>query len=188
MMSESPLETTSPAETMPKLAPLLSYLDGLDGKADLAVIESKLHELDITRDDLAPVCRFGDKAYKRNTIARGEWYELVCLCWRSGHCTPIHDHRGSACGFKVIEGVGTEIRFVETASGLICPERTTRMEVGYVCVAGDADIHQIANMQGAGCDLITLHLYTPPLSRINTWKFAQATVEECAGGEGDLFD
>ncbi len=67
------------------------------------------------------------------------------------------------------------------------------MEPDYVCVAGDEDIHQIANMQGAGedggGDLITLHLYTPPLSRINTWRFAQATVEECVGdGSGVLFD
>ena len=181
--------TTSPAATTPKLAPLLSYLDGLTGPMDLSVVERLLSELDIGRDDVASSCVFGTKAYKRNTISRGEWHELVCICWRSGHCTPIHDHRASTCGFKVIEGVGTEIRFEQSSSGLICPVKTTRMEPGYLCVAEDKDIHQIANMQSAGKDLVTLHLYSPPLCRINTWKYAEATVEECEQeGAVSLYD
>ena len=163
----------------PKLNELVAYLDGLQGPMDLGVVERLLGELDIARGDVASSCVFGTKGYKRNTISRGEWYELVCICWRSGHCTPIHDHRGSSCGFKVVEGVGTEIRFEQSSSGLICPVKTTQMEAGYLCVAEDADIHQIANMQSPGTDLVTLHLYSPPLRRINTWRFAEATLEAC---------
>ena len=87
------------------------------------------------------------------------------------------------------EGVGKEIRFEQSSSGLICPVKTTRIEPGYLCVAEDADIHQIANMQSPGLDLVTLHLYSPPLCRINTWKYAEATVEACEQeGAGSLYD
>src|SRR4051812_1113344 len=105
-----------PAQRFPKLARLIGYLDSVKGRADLAVLSGMLGEIQITRQDLLPACIFGTCGYKRNTISRSEHYELLALCWHSGHCTPIHDHQGSSCAFRVVEGVGTEIRFDLTAS------------------------------------------------------------------------
>ncbi|QYO64773.1 cysteine dioxygenase family protein [Leptolyngbya sp. 7M] len=98
-------------------------------------------------------------------------YELLALCWRSGHCTPIHDHRGVSCAFRVIHGTGTEIRFQMTPSGMVCPVQTNAMAPGYVCAAEDDDIHQVANMQAPGEDLVTLHIYSPPISKMHTYTF-----------------
>jgi cysteine dioxygenase len=161
-----------PQVRFPKLARLIGYLESLRGRADLAVLARLLKELDISREDIAPVCIFGTGAYRRNTIARSEHFELLALCWHSGHCTPIHDHEGSSCAFRVVEGTGTEIRFRPTASGLICPCATNQMEPGYICAAEDADIHQVANMQAPGQDLITLHIYSPPIITMHTYTFA----------------
>src|ERR1051326_7505518 len=144
----------------PKLGPLISYLDSLTARADLDTLSKLLAKAEITRGDILPVCSFGVNGYKRNTIAESPWFELLALCWRSGHCTPIHDHRGVSCAFRVIEGTGTEIRFMPTPSGLVCPAATTLMAAGYVCAASDSDIHQVANMQAPGNDLITLHIYS----------------------------
>lgn len=172
----------------PKLSALLRYLDGLDGRMDLKIVEDMLRDVDVGREDITDCCRFGARAYKRNCIKRGEWYELVALCWRSGQCSPIHNHRGSSCGFKVIEGVGTEVRFEQTASGLVCPVQTTRMEPGYCCCAADEDIHQILNCQAEGEDLITLHLYSPRLSRICTFDYASPTDTDCQeSGAADIY-
>lgn len=177
-------------ETYEKLGGVVEYLDSLSGRADLAVLTKMLGELRVTRADIAPSCLFGQKGYKRNTIRRTEWYELLALCWRSGDRTPIHDHRGVSCAFRVVEGTGTEIRFAPTPSGLICPVATIEMRPGYVCAAEDADIHEVANMQAPGQDLITLHIYSPPISRMNVYEFTQPIPETCqkeyGGGPNDV--
>ncbi|MCA9277634.1 MAG: cysteine dioxygenase family protein [Phycisphaeraceae bacterium] len=157
----------------PKLAELIDYLDSLATRADLHVLADMLDRLDVCRDDIASCCQFNPCGYRRNIISKTEHYELLALCWRSGDCTPIHDHRGSSCAFRVVAGEGTEIRFQETASGLICPVETVTMQPGYVCAAEDNDIHQVANLQAPGVDLVTMHIYTPPIQHMRTYKFGQ---------------
>jgi cysteine dioxygenase len=168
----------------PKLAGLIEYLDSLTGRADLAVLSRMLSGIELGRPDVEPACQFGVRGYRRNTISQGPWYELLALCWRSGHCTPIHDHSGTSCAFRVVEGVGTEIRFSTTPSGLVCPTGTMAMAPGYICAAEDGDIHQVANMQSPGKDLITLHIYSPPIKKMHTYTFATSE-----GAEGcDRYD
>jgi cysteine dioxygenase len=160
-----------------KLGPLLDYLEGLGGRADLATLERLLGSLAVSRCDIEPACQFGQRGYRRNTIGKSAWYELVALCWRSGDCTPIHDHRGVSCAFRVVQGTGTEVRFTPTPAGLICPVSTHTMPPGYICAAADEDIHQVCNMQPPGEDLITLHIYSPPISKMGTYDFASASHE-----------
>jgi cysteine dioxygenase len=163
------------AAAFPGLRPLLDYLDDLGGPADLPSLHRRMTELHITRADVADVCIFEDERYQRNMIRRTDWYELVCLCWRSGQRTPIHDHKGSACAFRVVEGTATETRFDRTPSGLICPTWTKHHEPGYVCASAEADIHQVANTAPPGTDLITLHCYTPPLRHFNIYRLDTPT-------------
>ena len=169
-----------PDQAFPKLSALLGYLDTLRARADLAVLTELLNGLDVSRCDIAGCCQFGGKGYRRNTIARSDWYELLALCWRSGDCTPIHDHQGVSCAFRVVEGQGTEIRFVPTASGLIKPVASIEMNPGYVCAADDADIHQVCNMQAPGQDLVTLHIYSPPIRTMHTYAFTNAISPDAA--------
>ena len=95
------------AAAFPGLRPLLDDLDQLGEPADLAALRRLMEALRITRADLKDVCIFQDERYRRNMIRRTDFYELVCLCWRSGQRTPIHDHLGSACAFRVVEGNAT---------------------------------------------------------------------------------
>jgi cysteine dioxygenase len=173
-----------PAAMFPKLAELIGYLDSIDHRADLQTLQRLLEKLDVSRCDIASTCIFGVKGYRRNCISRSEWYELLACCWHSGDRTPIHDHRGVSCAFKVIEGEGTEIRFKETPCGLICPTTSVTMPTGYICAADDADIHQVANMQAKGTDLITLHIYSPPIRKMNTYDWGAASTAEA----GDCYD
>jgi cysteine dioxygenase len=173
-----------PKSLFPKLAPLVEYLDSLTGRADLIVLDRMLKELKVSRADISTACSFGTSGYKRNTISRSQHYELLALCWRSGHCTPIHDHKGVSCAFRVVEGAGTEIRFKVTDSGLICPVETNAMPAGYICSADEADIHQVANMQAPGLDLITLHIYSPAITKMNTYRWAEPTGADLA----DVYD
>lgn len=169
---DRPAHTSDARARYPKLAALIDYLDHAKGRIDLGTLGGLLSGLTLTRADIDGACVFGVSGYKRNTIASSEHYELLALCWRSGHCTPIHDHRGVSCAFRVVDGTGTEIRFTLTPSGMVCPVQAVPMPPGYVCAAADADIHQVANMQAPGTDLVTLHIYSPPISKMHTYKFA----------------
>jgi cysteine dioxygenase len=183
------------AQRFPKLAELLRYLDALDHRADLAILADLLGRLAVSRCDIDSTCVFGAKGYRRNSISRTDCYELLACCWRSADRTPIHDHRGVSCAFRVVEGEGTEIRFRPTPSGLVCPVAAVTMPPGYVCSAEDSDIHQVANMQPPGRDLITLHIYSPPITKMHTYDYGVASTSECgtcyenqgaAAGESEL--
>lgn len=173
----------------PRLAELIRVLDALSDRPDLDLLRRLLERAEVTRGSFGPLCRFDERSYRRNLIARSDHYELLCVCWRSGHCTPIHDHRGSACAFRVVEGVGTEVQFELSPSGLVRPTRTTRMGAGYICASQDADIHTVINMERPGEDLITMHIYTPPLERIHTYRFPEPDLEACCqAGAAGVFD
>lgn len=166
----SPLTAGATTPLPGVIRPLVKYLDSLRGRADLTVLAGMLKELDLSRADINPWCQFGTRGYRRNTIRRSECYELLALCWRSGDCTPIHDHAGCSCAFRVVQGTGTEIRFRETPSGLVCPVGVMEMSPGYVCAAEDADIHQVANTQPPGRELVTMHIYSPPIAVMTTYS------------------
>lgn len=151
------------------LRELVGYLDSLTARADLRILAGMLKNLRTTRSDLDPWCQFGTRGYRRNTIKRSRWYELLALCWRSGDCTPIHDHAGCSCAFRVMNGLGTEIRYRVTDSGLVCPVGVVEMSPGYICAAEDADIHQVANTQPPGKELVTMHIYSPPIELMTTY-------------------
>ncbi len=170
-----------------KLRPLVGFLERLDGRATLDELQGLLESLDVTRDDLEPFCVFSESGYKRNRVAHSAWYDLIVLCWRSGQGSHIHDHAGSACSFKVIEGVVTETGFslIEdqgTDGKLVEPTLSRDFPAGSVCVAADGDIHQVVNRQGEGRDLVTVHVYSP-LLEMTTYELAPY-VRLAGGGSG----
>lgn len=153
----------SAAERFPKLGKLLAYLDSLQDRADLTILSRLLRELDITRQDIEAACHFCDSGYQRNIIKESPWYELVAICWKSGQRSPIHDHQGSSCAFRVVQGTVTELQFDHTPSGLLTCSAVNQAGEGYICASHDADIHQVLNALPAGQDVVTLHIYSPPL-------------------------
>jgi len=153
----------APEKRFPKLKNLLGYLDSLEDRADLDVLRRLLEDLDVTRADIESACTFSEGRYQRNIIKESAWYELVALCWKSGQRTPIHDHRGSSCAFKVVHNAATEIRFEKSPSGLLVSTGSFEAPEGHICASYDEDIHQVLNANPEGTDVITLHIYSPPL-------------------------
>ncbi len=176
--SGSPAEST--AECFPKLQPLIEYLDSLGGRADLETLRTQLENLDLTFDDLGKACCFDEDDYRRNLIKKTEFYEMVCICWKSGQRTPIHDHKGASCAFKVLHGTATETIFERSPSGLVFPTETNHQGPGYVCASAEADIHQVANCQADGEILINLHIYSPMLREFNIYSLDTRCVHDPA--------
>ena len=44
-----------------------------------------------------------------------------------------------------------------------------------MCGSEDDDLHQISNLQAGDADLVTLHIYTPPLLQMGTYSITDLT-------------
>ena len=157
------------------LGALLQYLDRLQGQAPLAELTAELAELTVTRRDVADYVRFSDRHYTRNLVKGGEWYQALVLCWKNGQRSPIHDHAGSNCGVRVLRGVLTETLFEFAPNGHVKATGSRDFAPGSVIASRDLDLHQVSNLQAGGADLVTLHVYSPPLVHMGTYSLLDAT-------------
>jgi len=151
-------------------------LDEYDGRIPLGVLDDWLVRTAVTLDDVRAFLRFSGEHYVRNLMYAGPSYQALVLCWHSGQRSPIHDHRGSSCAVKVISGVATETVFQRGANGMIYATESRQLSAGDSCASQDADVHQISNLQPEGTDLVTLHIYSPPLFRMNMYSLVEAKV------------
>jgi len=161
-----------------KLSKLLHYLDNLTERAPIEELENRLRSLDLTVEDVAQYAQFDKAHYRRNQVRGTPWYHLLVICWKSGQRSPIHNHAESTCGLKVLRGIATETKFETTPSLLVKALSSRDLHEGHITASQDADIHQISNLQADGTDLITLHIYSPPLLRMKTYSLTDRTVGE----------
>lgn len=153
-----------------RLHRLFDFLDSLRTRADVMELRNQIVSAKACVDDFAPFLRFDSRSYTRNLIVEGLMYHVLVLCWRSGQRSPIHNHAHSVCGFCILMGTATETIFERSPSGLTKPTTSRNCRRGDVCVSRDADIHQVANLQPRGHDLVTLHVYSPPLLHMDTFS------------------
>lgn len=147
----------------------LAELDLYPDRIPLDELTARLDALELRADDIREFACFGDRTYQRNLMHAGPAYQALILCWRSGQRSPIHDHFGSSCGVKVIKGTAHETYFDRTPDGYVYATAARDLPEGGVCGSQDDDMHEVANLQPPGCDLITLHIYSPPLTRMHTY-------------------
>ncbi len=165
------------------LTRLVDFLNALESRAPIEQLRHHLTQLDVKADDLTPFSIFGDTCYRRNLISEGPWFELLCICWKSGQRSPIHNHAGSTCGLRIIEGVATETAFETTPCGQIKPTKSVDYEPGLVCCTQDSQIHQVSNLQPANQCLRTLHIYSPPLRTMQTYSLMDGAVGNYTVGQ-----
>jgi cysteine dioxygenase len=157
----------------------------------LKVLTEGLTRLPADWQELQSFAQFSPERYRRNLVHAGPAYHALLLCWRSGQRSPIHDHRGSACAVRVLRGEATETVFEMTEEGNVFPTRTRTLQEGFLCATQDLDIHQVSNLQPTNADLITLHVYSPPLLVMGQYSLTDANRREfkdevcvCAEGAG----
>jgi mannose-6-phosphate isomerase-like protein (cupin superfamily) len=104
----------------------------------------------------------GERTYA--LVHRDDRMEVYVVCWMAGHDTGFHDHDDSAAVIAVLEGAITEERLAlgRTVDVLL--------EAGdSVTIAREA-IHRVRHAGPAPA--VTLHAYSPPLSRVGTYEVA----------------
>lgn len=159
------------------LEQFLTELDTHAGRIPLAVLNARLERLQVDFPAVEKFVQFSPERYRRNLLRAGAAFHALVLCWRSGQRSPIHDHRGSACAVRVIRGEATETIFDVTPQGHVFPVRTRQLPEGFRCATQDQDIHQLSNLQPAG-DLITLHIYSPPLLVMGQYSLTDSVMRE----------
>jgi predicted metal-dependent enzyme (double-stranded beta helix superfamily) len=124
---------------------------------------------------------FAGEQYARNLVCRTPYFELLVLCWRPGHASTIHDHAGSLNAIRVHAGRLTSRLFVPVrgqpmGTGPVAMTAEEHVGPGDDLVGVDTDgIHQLANTSDE--DLITIHVYAPPLTELTVYDTESGVVE-----------
>jgi cysteine dioxygenase len=156
------------------LTALYDYLDQLEDRAPLTELTARLGRTDFTCADVAEFIRFSERGYTRNLVRAGLYYNVLVLCWKNGQRSPIHDHKGSSCAVRVLRGTATETLFEFAPNGHVWATRSLAHEPGTVVGSQDSDLHQVSNLQPGKADLVTLHIYSPPLLWMGTYSLTDS--------------
>ena len=157
-----------------KLLDAFADFDRFEEQVPLHYLQDRLQAIALERSDVASHVSFHEDHYQRNLLYEGTAFCALILCWNSGQRSPIHNHTGSNCFVKVIEGTATEIKFGRSDCGLLLPREMKQLHEGESCVCQDSDMHQLGNLQPSGHDLITLHVYSPPLQRMELFSLKES--------------
>jgi cysteine dioxygenase len=131
----------------------------------------------IFADDLQPYLGFKAGNYCRHRVMRNEFVEMLVLCWKPGQRTPIHDHNGSHGAVFVQEGIMWETTFDYNAEDGLSYNAHRELRDGGLTGSELPDIHQLGNPDVSGRDLITIHIYAPPLGVLKTYKLGSSTID-----------
>jgi len=131
----------------------------------------------ITPNELQPYLGFKAGNYCRHRVMRNEFVEMLVLCWKPGQRTPIHDHNGSHGAVFVHEGILWETTFDYDTDAGLAYKAHRELRDGGLTGSELPDIHQIGNPDVSGQDLITIHIYAPPLGVLKTYKLGSSTID-----------
>jgi predicted metal-dependent enzyme (double-stranded beta helix superfamily) len=103
--------------------------------------------------------QFDSEPYSRIPIFRDEHLEIVIICFADGQTSSVHDHQGSNCVIRVVQGKILESLF-SRESHQLCIEETRYLLPGDVSGLDGEQIHQLSNLDKTGSILI--NFYSPP--------------------------
>jgi cysteine dioxygenase len=152
------------------LASLVEKIAGLERLPELSELDEWMRDVRVRADELRPHVGFKEGTYARHRVFMCNHAELLVLCWRPGQRTPIHDHDGSFGVVRVLQGVMWETLFEMGGDRGLAYKSSREWTPGCVTGADIPDIHQLGNPDISGQDLVTLHLYAPPLTSLNVFK------------------
>ena len=150
-------------------------------KSDCSVItparmQDILNRLVVTAEEIQPHALFSEKRYARNLVYKDRHFEIMVMCWNAGQRSSIHDHAGSLGGIKILQGELTECLFGRAANGMIKALSSADYAIEESRVEETSLIHQISNLQAANGKTVSVHIYIPPLVRMNVYSLEDPAV------------
>lgn len=156
---------------------LAATLSGQKTVPSLSELYALVERTRISEAELQPYLGFKAGNYCRHRVMRNEFVEMLVLCWKPGQRTPIHDHNGSHGAVFVQEGIMWETTFDYDAEAGLAYKAHRELRQGGLTGSELPDIHQLGNPDVSGRDLITIHIYAPPLGVLKTYKLGSSTID-----------
>jgi cysteine dioxygenase len=166
----------SPARAL-SFKELADALNNQTAVPSLGQINELIERTTISADEVQPYLGFKAGNYSRHRVMKNEFVEMLVLCWKPGQRTPIHDHNGSHGAVLVHEGILWETTFDYDADHGLGYKSHRELRTGGLTGSEIPDIHQLGNPDVSGRDLITIHIYAPPLGVLKTYKLGSSTID-----------
>jgi cysteine dioxygenase len=141
-----------------------------------ARMQDILDQLVVMDEEAQPHALFSDKRYARNLVYKDRQFEIMIMCWHAGQRSSIHDHAGSLGGIKILQGELTESLFGRAANGMIKSLSSSDYAIEDTRVEETSLIHQISNLQAEDGKTVSVHIYIPPLVRMNVYSLEDPAV------------
>ena len=135
-----------------------------------------LDRLVLTAKEVQPHALFSEKRYARNLVYKDHEFEIMIMCWKAGQRSSIHDHAGSLGGIRILQGELTESLFGKAANGMIKALSSCDYTIEDTRVEETSLIHQISNLQTENGKTVSVHIYIPPLVRMNVYSLEDPAV------------
>jgi uncharacterized NAD(P)/FAD-binding protein YdhS/predicted metal-dependent enzyme (double-stranded beta helix superfamily) len=149
---------------------LVCQLDARNAAIDETTARHLLTQANLSEHEIAPYVERRAGSYARHSVVRRENYELLVLTWCQGQGSVAHDHSGSLCGLKVVEGSMTEQLYACGPDGQVRPTGSTQLAAGQITVDPGVIVHALSNPATDGHVLVTVHIYSPPLPEIRRYS------------------
>lgn len=175
-LQPEPEITSDPAFNL-SFKDLAVMLSGQKAVPSLAELYALVERTKISAAALQPYLGFKAGNYCRHRVMRNEFVEMLVLCWKPGQRTPIHDHNGSHGAVLVQEGIMWETTFDYDTDRGLAYKAHRELRNGGLTGSELPDIHQLGNPDVSGQDLITIHIYAPPLGVLKTYKLGSSTID-----------
>ncbi|MGH7793791.1 MAG: cysteine dioxygenase [Candidatus Binatia bacterium] len=158
------------------LTALIKVLQGDASVMCPARMQDILERLVIPTEEIQGHTLFSEKRYARNLFYKTAEFEIMVMCWNAGQRSSIHDHAGSLGGLKILYGELTESLFEKGPNDMIKSMTSADYTTGETRVEETSLIHQISNLQGGKGKAISVHIYMPPLVRMNVYSLEDPSV------------
>jgi cysteine dioxygenase len=175
--TEQNITPQTPSKTSASFPEFVGWLQSQSAPPSLEDITARLSTVEITDTDLQPYLGFKEGNYWRHRVCRNDSAEMLIICWRPGQKTPIHDHNGSHGVVRVQQGLMWETMFTYDEQRGLRYKSSRECPTGEVTGADVPEIHQLGNPDVSGQDLVTVHVYAPPLGVLKTYKVGSPVVD-----------
>lgn len=119
-------------------------------------------------------------AYTRNLIHEEPGvFSLMLLCWNPGSASPCHDHNGSECFMRLLDGSLLETRHTSTAETTTVTATTHEMKNGDVLFINDRLGRHSMQNPSQTLTATSLHLYLPPYRTCRAWHHPTTNPTKC---------
>jgi uncharacterized NAD(P)/FAD-binding protein YdhS len=153
-----------------RLLDLVRELDCLGKEPTLAALGHAMQRVPLTPEDVAAYVQPTPRSYNRVPVVVRDAYDLLVMTWLPGQASAPHDHSGSICAMRVVQGEAAEGCYRVGLDGYVDLQYETAVRRGEVIAGQDAGVHTIRNPSKNGESLVTVHVYSPPLRDIRMFR------------------